>query len=190
MNENLRVPCRAELRGVLGLRGPVLAPVLALSLAAGLVLAPTGAVAGDPVTGVAKAVDGDTLVIGSTEIDLAGIDAPELGQTCHSRKNKPFDCGALSQQALSGVIGTRKLTCKPVAAGAAGRMAATCFLGWLNVNEQMVIDGRAFAEPTADNPYLRAQAFAEARREGLWRGSFDWPWDWRKANPGANAETQ
>jgi len=190
MSGNLRVPCRAELGWFLGLRGPVVGSVIAALLTAGLVQGPIGAVAGEPVTGVAKAVDGDTLVIGSTEIDLYGIDAPELGQTCHSRKKMPFDCGALSRKALINVIGTRQLICKPAATGIGGRMAANCFLGWLNVNEQMVIDGRAFAQPIANNPYTRAQTFAEARKEGLWRGSFDWPWDWRKANPGPNAETQ
>jgi len=186
MSENQVFPSDTRSRLLLGVR----VPLLALSLVAGLILCPIGVVAGEPISGTAKIVDGDTLVIGSSEIDLHGIDAPELGQTCHSRRKKPFDCGALSRKALIGVVGTRKLTCKPVGGATAGRLAANCFLGWLNVNEQMVVDGRAFAQPIADNPYLRAQTFAKSRREGLWRGTFDWPWDWRAANPRPGAATQ
>jgi len=177
-------------KGGPNLRDRAFSTVLGGLLAGVFCLCPVGAGATELVTGTAKVVDGDTVVIGSVEIDLHGIDAPELGQTCLSRKKKPFDCGALSRQALIGVIGTRKLTCKPVATDETGRMAADCFLGWLNINEQMVIDGRAFAQPTDDNPFLRAQKFAEARKDGLWRGTFDWPWDWRKANPKPGAETQ
>ena len=28
--------------------------------------------------------------------------------------------------------------------------------------------------------YVRAETFAKSRREGLWRGEFEPPWEWRK----------
>ena len=28
--------------------------------------------------------------------------------------------------------------------------------------------------------YVRAEAFAKSRREGLWRGEFEPPWEWRQ----------
>ena len=60
------------------------------------------------------------------------------------------------------------------------RLIAVCYVGPLDINEQMVTDGWAMAYRKYSKDYVRAEEFAKARREGLWRGSFEPPWEWRR----------
>jgi endonuclease YncB( thermonuclease family) len=43
----------------------------------------------------------------------------------------------------------------------------------------MVTDGWAIAYRKYSKDYVRAETFAKARRDGLWRGKFVPPWEWR-----------
>lgn len=45
------------------------------------------------VVGLARVIDGDTIVIAGERIRLHGIDAPEMKQTCKTRKGKEQLCG-------------------------------------------------------------------------------------------------
>jgi len=44
----------------------------------------------------------------------------------------------------------------------------------------MVVDGWAMAYRKYSMDYVRAETFAKSRREGLWRGEFVPPWEWRQ----------
>jgi len=134
------------------------------------------------VSGPARVVDGDTLWIGETKIGLYGIDAPELKQTCTTRKGKVQHCGRLSMQHLVRLVRGQDVSCKDKTQNSDGRLMAVCRLGPFNLNEQMVIDGWALADRQDGKNYQRAETFAKARREGIWRSTFDAPWDWRKTN--------
>jgi endonuclease YncB( thermonuclease family) len=46
-----------------------------------MLLTAAQAVAG-PVSGIARAKDGDSMMVGETEVRLFGVDAPEFDQTC------------------------------------------------------------------------------------------------------------
>ena len=147
-----------------------------------LFLAPTPGVGNDDVTGKAIAIDGDTLRIGSMEIGLYGIDAPELMQTCKTRKGKLQQCGDLARQSLAGLIRGRKIVCEGLRPGPEGYPTALCFIGPININENMVADGWAMADPREGKEFVRAETFAKRRQEGLWRGTFQAPWEWRLKN--------
>lgn len=56
---------------------------------------------GEPVTGRASIIDGDTITIGTTRVRLNGIDAPESGQTCRNATGNTWRCGAKAANALS-----------------------------------------------------------------------------------------
>jgi len=64
-----------------------------------------------------------------------------------------------------------------------GRLLAVCYAGPFDINEQMVLDGWAMAYRKYSEDYVRAETFARARREGLWRGEFLPPWEWRRQSP-------
>ena len=60
------------------------------------------------------------------------------------------------------------------------RLIAVCYVGPFNINDQMVVDGWAMAYRKYSTDYVRAETFAKSRREGLWRGEFVEPWEWRR----------
>ena len=133
------------------------------------------------VTGPARIVDGNTIWIGQTNIRIHGIDAPELKQTCRTSKGKEQLCGQLAKQTLERIVNGQEVTCKGDALDRYGRLIAVCYVGPFDINEQMVVDGWALAYRKYSTDYVRAETFAKSRREGMWRGTFQAPWEWRKA---------
>ena len=134
------------------------------------------------IRGPARVIDGDTLWVGESQVRLQGIDAPALDQTCQTRKNKRQDCGQLAKQALARLVRGQRVACKGNRTDSSGRLIALCRLGPFSINEQMVIDGWALAHGDGGEAYARAQTFAKARREGIWRSRFTVPWEWRKTD--------
>ena len=74
-------------------------------------------------TGPAKVIDGDTISINGTIIELAFIDAPELGQRCWEvypnqfgkpKYKNPFDGGIVVKEKLQEILGDQNLTCHRV----------------------------------------------------------------------------
>ena len=132
------------------------------------------------ITGKPRVIDGDTIHIGDTKIRLHGIDAPEMKQTCRTSKGKEQMCGVLSKQALERLVKGQDVTCKGDTRDRYKRLIAVCYVGQLNINEQMVADGWALAYRRYSTDYVRAETLAKSRREGMWRTEFVPPWKWRK----------
>ena len=131
------------------------------------------------LVGTARALDGDTLVVAGTEVRLYGIDAPHLEQTCKTRKAGAQKCGVLAHQALSHLLRGPQVRCEDKGRAADGRVLATCKIGWMDLAEEMAASGWAMADPETGAGYGRAETFAKARKEGVWRTEFTPPWDWR-----------
>ncbi len=151
-----------------------------LRLALALILLLPISVAMADITGKPRVVDGDTIHIGKTKIRLHGIDAPEMKQTCRTRKGEEQMCGQLAKQALQRLVQGQDVVCKGDTRDRYKRLIAVCYVGSLNINEQMVVDGWAMAYRKYSMDYVRAETFAKSRREGLWRGEFVPPWEWRQ----------
>ena len=147
-------------------------------LAALLLLAPSITLA--DITGKPRVIDGDTIEIAGERIRLHGIDVPEMKQTCKTSKGKEQLCGVLAKQALEMLVRGQDITCKGDTRDRYKRLIAVCYVGPLNINEQMVTDGWALAYRKYSKDYVRAETFAKARREGMWRTEFVLPWDWRR----------
>lgn len=133
------------------------------------------------VTGKAHVVDGDTIRIAGERIRLHGIDAPEMDQRCHTIRGKPYKCGVVARKALSDLLIGRTVKCKGNERDRYGRLIAKCFVEWLDVGEQMVLIGRALAYRKYSTDYVRVENAAKAMKEGMWRGKFVPPWEWRQA---------
>lgn len=136
--------------------------------------------AADTLSGTASVVDGNHLKIDGVTIKLKGIDAPDLKQTCTTRKGKTKFCGQLAKQYLARMLENRKVKCEGDKRNSDGVLAATCIIGPFRVNEQMVMNGWALADPDHGEIYKRAEIFAQIRKEGMWRGTFQKPWEWRQ----------
>ena len=135
----------------------------------------------EELSGTARAVDGNTLEIGARRIRLMGVDAPDLDQTCPTRKGESYPCGRVAAETLAKLVKDGPLACRGEQIDPTERLLARCNIRGFDVGEQYVLTGRAFADPETGEDYRRAEATAEKLREGMWRGKFQKPWDWRAA---------
>ncbi|MPZ38263.1 MAG: thermonuclease family protein [Rhizobiales bacterium] len=134
---------------------------------------------GDPITGTARVMDGDSLLIGSTRVRLHGIDAPERDQECKDANGKTYSCGRTATRALANAIARRSVTCEPVAVDRYDRDVAICRVNDVDLAETMVRGGYA-VDYFSRGRYEDAEREARNARRGLWAGEFQAPSSWRR----------
>lgn len=123
-------------------------------------------------------VDGDSLRIGSRDIRILGIDAPELHQTC-TRDSRAFACGQAAKEELGRLTAGADVQCRITGRDRYGRSLARCMAGTRDLGAALVAQGMAVAYGAYDDEERLAR---EARR-GLWAGLFERPSEWRKLHP-------
>ena len=132
------------------------------------------------VEGEASAMSGDTVIVEGSTIRLYGIDAPELGQTCHSRSGQPYDCGAMARNFLEQALAGRTINCTIFSQAVDGIQVGRCAAGSTDIGLYMVGHGWAFAARGLSNRYGGTEARAQARGAGVWSGRSVQPWVWRQ----------
>jgi endonuclease YncB( thermonuclease family) len=130
------------------------------------------------VSGRVRIIDGDSLVVGGTEIRLYGIDAPEYFQTC-TRAGRPWRCGLDAKDALRAATTGRAVSCSPREQDRYGRTVAECRAGGVDLGAAMVKGGMAVAY----GAYGADERDARDARRGIWSSQFDRPADWRARHP-------
>lgn len=148
--------------------------------------------------GRATVIDGDTIDIDGERVRLHGIDAPELGQSFWC-KGRELDSGALAAAALESLVAEVTLRCEPIERDCYGRLVAKCFSrNGVDICRRLVASGWALAFRRYSLDYVPDEMKAREAFRGLWRGTFDKPWDWRRSQvesartaavPGAVANT-
>jgi endonuclease YncB( thermonuclease family) len=94
------------------------------------------------ISGLPRAVDGDTIAIGDERIRLYAIDAPELGQPCRSGG----DCGAEAKAYLTDLIKGHSVECtRRSGDDRYGRVIAQCTVDGTDLGREMVRSGHAMA---------------------------------------------
>lgn len=134
------------------------------------------------VTGIPTVTDGDTLVIRGVKVRLHGIDAPESSQQC-LRAGQSYGCGREAAFALADLVRNKTVTCTRKDTDRDGRMVGVCTVGGTEINRALVTQGWAL-------PYLQygggiysgAASQAKSVGKGLYAGTFQNPWHYRK-NP-------
>jgi endonuclease YncB( thermonuclease family) len=154
-------------------------------LASLLFAAATGGIAasahGD-IVGVDSVIDADTIEIHGQRVRLHGIDAPEGGQTCLDAAGRNWRCGQRAALALQDLIGRRTVTCDERDVDRYGRIVGRCLAGDLDINEWLVAQGLALAYRRYSLDYVSAEDEARVAGRGMWAGTFEPPWDWRRRN--------
>ena len=133
------------------------------------------------MTGIASVIDGDTIDIHGQRIRLHGIDAPEGRQLCKNAEGRHYRCGQQAAMALDGLIGGKTVSCVAKTTDKYQRIVAVCYKGRVNINQWMVENGHALAYRKYSKDYIAHEAYAQNESLGIWTGSFDPPWDWRKS---------
>ena len=158
-------------------RAPLLVIAIALIAACAAQAPESAAVA---VAGRARVVDGDTLEIRGQNVRLAGVDAPELRQTC-ARSGRKWPCGRAAARALARKIEGQTVVCTWRETDRWNRPLASCHTGETDLSAWLAERGWALAFRRYSSTYVIAESKARAAGRGLWSGSFTAPWDYRKA---------
>jgi endonuclease YncB( thermonuclease family) len=120
------------------------------------------------LTGVAQAIDGDSLRLGTQELRLKGLDAPEFTQVC-TVSGKETPCGREARAALRKLLSLGLVTCIGDGLDRYGRLLSYCRVRGIDINAAIVRDGHAIAF----GEYHREEAEAKAAYRGLWAGTFE-----------------
>jgi endonuclease YncB( thermonuclease family) len=103
------------------------------------------------ISGLPRALDGDTIAIGEERIRLYAIDAPELGQPCRSGG----DCGAKAKIYLSQLINGHTVECTRRSRNDRyGRVIAQCTVDGTDLGREMVRSGHAMAYRAISSLYV------------------------------------
>ena len=135
------------------------------------------------LTGPAKVIDGDTIVVAEQRVRLHGIDAPELDQTFWWRRQQ-IACGTRSLAALGALTAGVKVRCEVVERDRHGRLVAKVYSpNGVDIGRRLVLAGWAVAYRQYSTDYVGAEKAARKAKRGMWRGKFVNPWMWRASSP-------
>lgn len=129
------------------------------------------------ISGAVRVIDGDTIKLGGQSIRLAGMDAPELAQTC-MLEARPQRCGEVARDALERIVAQGTVSCRIVGHDRYRRGLGRCDAGGGDIGARLVQDGLAVGY----GDYAREEHEARIAGRGLWAGSFQRPATWRRAH--------
>jgi endonuclease YncB( thermonuclease family) len=130
------------------------------------------------IYGKARIIDGDSIEINNKKIRFLGIDAFEKKQECFRKDGAKYKCGESAISNLSMIISGQPVRCVTKKKDKYKRWLATCYIGKLDINENMVLYGNAFSYMS--KKYKTAENEAKKIKAGAWNGEFVFPWKWRK----------
>ncbi len=138
---------------------------------------------GESFSGMARAVDGDSLELGGYRVRLIGIDAPEFGQTCQMA-GRTSPCGRRAHAELNILVLGKHLKCESFGVDRYDRTLAKCRAGEIDLGSAMVRAGWAIS----NGDYRGEERAARRARAGIWAGEFIEPKDWRVKHGRAAAD--
>lgn len=159
---------------------PRIAVIAAVAAVIGLLVSVSIASPGAKKTPTVRVFDGDSVQVDGTVFNLAGIDAPELGQGC-VKDGKLEPCGLNSAYHLRKMLdmGKTGLRCQRVGSAAATAVA-DCVVGDQDVSLALIQAGQALALSDAPPDYFAAQDTAKQAGLGIWGSRFVKPEEWRR----------
>jgi endonuclease YncB( thermonuclease family) len=129
--------------------------------------------------------DGSTLQLGSVTYRLDGIDAPALDQMCIDEHADAWTCGVEARDQLTRLIGGRAVHCDDLGVdpNTKKRHLGACTVEGetTSLSELLVRQGFALnVESSATGRFKPDEARARENRQGLWKGCFVAPQEFRR----------
>jgi len=137
-------------------------------------LASQAAQAQQAIWGLGRAKDGDSLMVGETEVRLFGVDAPEFDQTC-TRAGQSWACGAVAADQLMQLVTGKDVQCTSMGKDEHQRVLGRCTVNGVDVNQTMVARGYAVAYRRYSSDYAATEDSAKTAKLGVWAGTFEQP---------------
>lgn len=157
--------------------------ILAVGVAVFACAAPVGDAQASEIKGHPSVRAGDILRFKGIEVQLYGLDAPEVDQYCENQYGQPFSCGLMALDHLREMVGRAIVNCLSQGVDDAGRVQAICYAGHLNLNGRVVRNGWAVARPEERPDYAPMERLAKREGAGIWKYIFEDPRKWREDNP-------
>lgn len=139
-----------------------------------------------PVSAATATVrDGGTLQLGNVTYRLDGIDAPAFDQLCIDEHADSWTCGIEARDQLAKLTGGRQVHCDDLGADATFKKrrlgvckveGETSSLGQLLVRQGFALN----VESSATGRFMTDEARAKEDRQGLWKGCFATPQEFRR----------
>jgi endonuclease YncB( thermonuclease family) len=101
------------------------------------------------------------------KLRIAGIDTPEIKQTCEIVKDQSIDCGTLATQFLKELLENvnGNLVIEPVGVDYYQRILVRLYKGKVNIGKRMVEQGMAYSY---DDTYFKEELIAREKKLGFW----------------------
>ena len=98
---------------------------------------------------------------------IAGIDTPEIKQTCEMEQGKSIDCGVLAKDYLQNLLESEPgdLVIKPIGVDYYHRILIRLFKGEIDIGKKMVEDGMSYSY---DSTYKIEETYAKENKLGFW----------------------
>jgi endonuclease YncB( thermonuclease family) len=131
--------------------------------------------------GIAKVIDGDSIIVDNAEIRIKAIDAPEYHQKCYDSQNQEYHCGEKSTKFLKKLLENKTTICKSHKKDIYDRYLSICYIDGTDIAEIMIKNGWAviYRQPSI---FFEIQEIAKNNKAGIWQGNFIYPQTWRKLN--------
>ncbi|WP_108837092.1 thermonuclease family protein [Tateyamaria sp. Alg231-49] len=97
------------------------------------------------VSGLVRVIDADTLDVGDTRVRLHAIDAPEQDQICQTEHGFDFACGAWASAQVADQFEGVFARCTQMDTDRYGRVVAICRVNGVDIGQEIVSQGLAFA---------------------------------------------
>ena len=129
--------------------------------------------------------DGSTLQLGSVTYRLDGIDVPPVDQLCIDEHAESWTCGIEARDQLAKLIGDSKVRCDDLGVDPTTKKLhlGVCKIEGDTTSLSQLLVGKGFAlnvEASATGRFKTDEARAREDRQGLWKGCFVAPEEFRR----------